>query len=101
MDDYVRQVSEGREQLENELASWNIRFWPSRANFVLMHLGEKCKPFVQAMRQRGILVRDRSSDPGCQDCVRITVGLREQTELLIANIREVFADLGIRQEVAR
>lgn len=101
VDDYARQVSEGRERLENELAAWNIRFWPSRANFVLMYLGQNCKPFVQSMRQRGILVRDRSSDPGCQDCVRVTVGLREHNQILLTALREVFVQLGLREKVTR
>ena len=35
------------------------------------------------MRQRGILVRDRSTDPGCEGCVRITIGSDAQTTRLI------------------
>ena len=31
------------------------------------------------MRDRGVLVRDRSNDPGCDGCVRITIGTREHT----------------------
>ena len=99
--DYVAQAVEGRQELESELAAWDIRFWPSRANFVLFHLGERCKPFIREMRERGILVRDRSSDPGCQDCVRITVGLREHNQRMLTNLREVFAGLGLRQKVTR
>lgn len=99
--DYVDQVMEGRRQLELELESWGIRFWPSRANFVLMHLGVNCKPLIGNMRQRGILVRDRSSDYGCQDCVRITVGIREHNARLIDALRQVFAELGLREKVAR
>ena len=98
---YVAQTVEGRRELETELAAWDIRFWPSRANFVLFYLGENCKPFIRDMRERGILVRDRSSDPGCQDCVRITVGLREHNQRMLSNLREVFARLGLRQKVAR
>ena len=30
------------------------------------------------MRNAGVLVRDRSSDPGCDGRVRITIGTREQ-----------------------
>jgi histidinol-phosphate aminotransferase len=30
------------------------------------------------MRAAGVLVRDRSSDPGCDGRVRITIGTREQ-----------------------
>jgi len=53
------------------------------------------------MRTRGILVRDRSSDYGCQDCVRITVGTSEHNQRLLAALQEVFAELGIQQRVAR
>jgi histidinol-phosphate aminotransferase len=98
---YVTQAVDGRRQLESELAAWDIRFWPSRANFVLFYLGDKCKPFIREMRERGILVRDRSSDPGCQDCVRITVGLRAHNEKMLSNLREVLTGLGLPQKVAR
>ncbi|HKR83584.1 MAG TPA: histidinol-phosphate transaminase, partial [Terriglobales bacterium] len=98
---YVVQCLEGRRQLEFELAAWNVKHWPSRANFVLMYLGENSKPFVTEMRRRGILVRDRSADYGCQDCVRITVGVREHNQGMLSALREVFAQLGIRQQVTR
>jgi histidinol-phosphate aminotransferase len=99
--DYVAHAIDGRHKLENELSAWGIRYWPSRANFVLFYLEDKCKPFIREMRERGILVRDRSSDPGCQDCVRITVGLREHNQRMLSNLREVLAGLGLRQKVAR
>ncbi len=98
---YVSQVLEGRRQLESELAAWNVKFWPSQANFVLMYLGESCKPVIRQMRDRGILVRDRSADYGCKDCVRITLGIREHNESMLSALREVFANLGLRQQVAR
>jgi histidinol-phosphate aminotransferase len=98
---YVQQTLEGRKQLESELENWDVRFWPSRANFVLMYLGERLKPFIAEMRARGILVRDRSSDYGCKDCVRITVGIREHNQRLLTALREVFAELGLRDKVVR
>jgi histidinol-phosphate aminotransferase len=100
VDAYVADVKEGRRDLETELAAWGIRFWPSRANFVLMHLAEGCKPFIREMRARGILVRDRSSDYGCKDCVRITLGSRDHNQQMLSALREVFAKLGL-QQVAR
>lgn len=98
---YVQQALDGRRSLEAEIESWGVRYWPSRANFVLMHLGPDCKPFVQKMRDRGILVRDRSNDYGCQDCVRITVGTREHNEQLLTSLREVFTGLGLREKAVR
>jgi histidinol-phosphate aminotransferase len=98
---YVSQCLEGRSELQSELAASNVKHWPSRANFVLMYLGENCKPLIRQMRARGILVRDRSADYGCRDCVRITVGIREHNQRMLSALREVFADLGITQQVAK
>jgi histidinol-phosphate aminotransferase len=98
---YVSHALEGRRKLEAELSAWGIRFWPSRANFVLFYLGENSQPFISEMRARGILVRDRSSDYGCQDCVRITLGARDDNRRLISALRAVFAGLGFEQQVAR
>jgi histidinol-phosphate aminotransferase len=98
---YIDQTLAGRRALEAEIETWGVRFWPSRANFVLMYLGERSTEFISAMRSRGILVRDRSSDYGCKDCVRITVGIREHNDRLLAALREVFSEIGLRQKVAR
>ena len=98
---YAAEVKLGRRELESELETWGIRFWPSRANFVLMHLGDNCKPFIQKMRECGILVRDRSSDYGCKDCARITLGSCGHNARMLAALREVFATFGLRQQVAR
>jgi histidinol-phosphate aminotransferase len=98
---YVDQTLAGRQALEAEIETWGVRFWPSRANFVLMYLGERCREFISAMRARGILVRDRSSDYGCKNCVRITVGIAEHNQQLLASLREVFSEIGLRQKVAR
>src|SRR6185437_13787014 len=98
---YVEETIRGREKLEQELQSWGVRYWPSRANFVLMYLGEKNTDFIRLMRELGILVRDRSADPGCKDCVRITVGTAAQNEQLFAGLHAVFEQLGVREKANR
>lgn len=98
---YVDETTAGRTQLEEELKSAGVRYWPSRANFVLMHFGDKNAEFNRLMRERGILVRDRSSDPGCAGCVRITVGMKDQNELLFVALREVLEQLGVRAKAAQ
>ncbi len=91
---YVAQVLEGRSLLERFYRERNIHYWPSQANFVLAYFGDYRKPFVEQMRQRGILVRDRNSDPGCAGCVRITLGNREQTARLLKELPEALASIG-------
>lgn len=97
---YVQEVCQGRGRLQEELQRLGIPFWPSRANFVLIRIGESNSEFIRRMRAHGILVRDRSRDPGCEGCVRITLGSVEQTEKLLPVLREVLQEIGIvRQEV--
>ncbi|MGA9564031.1 MAG: histidinol-phosphate transaminase [Candidatus Korobacteraceae bacterium] len=96
---YVSQVKAGRARLENELTNVGIAWWPSEANFVLMRIGERHRDFVGSMRQRGILVRDRSADPGCDGCVRITLGTTEQTDRLLSAVRDVVTELKLSAEV--
>lgn len=96
---YVSEVCAGREWLQDTLLSNEIPFWRSEANFVLARFGSP--HFIQKMRQRGILVRDRSSDPGCEGCVRITLGPRAHTVRLLAALQETLQELGIAQGVSQ
>jgi len=96
---YVEQVKAGRLRLERELTRVGIQWWPSEANFVLMKIGERHREFAAAMRQHGMLVRDRSNDPGCDGCVRITLGTVAQTDRLLGAMREVLARLKLGLEV--
>ena len=77
---YAEQVLQSSAIAEHTLTRLGVPFWPSHANFILMNIRSKHKAFVGAMRRQGVLVRDRSSDPGCDGCVRITLGTVEHTE---------------------
>ncbi len=90
---YVAQVQNGRERVTAALKSLGLYSWPSQANFLLVRIGERHSEFVAAIRQRGILVRDRSTDPGCEGCVRITIGSDGQTAQLISALTSVAQEL--------
>jgi histidinol-phosphate aminotransferase len=96
---YVAQVLANRERLQQELGALGLHYWPSHANFVLVRIGSAHAEFVQALRDRGILVRDRHSDPGCEGCVRLTVGSDEHTKTLIVALRDVVKQLGLHSEL--
>ncbi len=94
---YVSQVREGRELLQREFSAWGVPYWPSHANFVLAKFGSLNAAFVQSMRRRGILVRDRSRDYGCDGCVRISLGTSAQTAVLLQALREALAKIGMKE----
>jgi histidinol-phosphate aminotransferase len=48
------------------------------------------------MHEAGVLVRDRSSDPGCDGRVRITIGTREQMKQAVVALNNALAALGVK-----
>jgi histidinol-phosphate aminotransferase len=85
---YVVEALAARELLAIGLEHLGIHYVPSSANFVLGRFGARAIEVRDALRAKGILVRDRSYEaPGC---VRITVGTREQTRQLLAALSEVW-----------
>jgi histidinol-phosphate aminotransferase len=94
---YVGEVLAARGEFEAALDEVGVRRWPSRANFVLVEVGEKHREFVRLMSAGGVLVRDRSNDPGCDGCVRITIGTREQMREAVEVLRRTMSE--IRGEV--
>jgi len=95
LDWYVGEVLAARAEFEAALDELKVRRWPSRANFILVDIGPRHAEFVRLMRDSGVLVRDRSSDPGCDGCVRITIGTREQMGQAISALNETVAALTI------
>ena len=95
LDKYVAEVKQARTDFLTALAQMGLSYWPTEANFVLVKIGDPHKDFVAAMRAQGILVRDRSADPGCDGLVRITIGTREQMRQAIIAI-EAYLNAGVR-----
>ena len=94
VDWYVSEVLAAREEFTAALTQLGVKHWPSQANFVLTRIGARHAAFSAAMRARGVLVRDRSSDPGCDGCVRITIGTREHTAAGLEATKASLAEIG-------
>jgi histidinol-phosphate aminotransferase len=84
---YVEQIRQGRERTMAGLDALGVEYFPSAANFVLMKIGSKHKQLVDAMRHHGVLLRDRSADPGCDGFVRITIGVEDQVTAGLAALK--------------
>lgn len=56
---------------------------PSDANFIMVQV-EKPTELYQFLVQRGIIVRDRSTVPLCDGCLRFTVGRPDENQQLLA-----------------
>ena len=89
LDGYLRQVTESKAMLYAACDRLGLTFWPSRSNFVLVCAGERTDGLVKGAFEKGIYLRDRSSEPGCRGCLRIATGIVEHTARAIAVMEEV------------
>jgi len=85
---FVAEVLEAREMLCAALDDMSIAYVPSAANFVLIYAGARAREVCDSLREKAILVRDRSYEiPGG---VRITAGTREQTQRVIDELKRIW-----------
>jgi len=85
----IREFRKSRAELIAGLKKLGVEQFPSAANFILTNMGERAKDVVRGLSQRGILVRDRSSDFGGLGYVRITIGTVAQTRRVLGALKEV------------
>ena len=89
MEDYVRQTRESKALLYAACERLGLKYWKSEANFVLVGAGDRLPALVKGVADRGIYIRDRSSEPGCEGCLRIATGIVDHTRRCIAAMKEV------------
>ncbi len=91
-EEYLLRVQEtiwqGLDFLTQALKDLGLNPYPSQANFLLVDLGRPARPIYEALLRRGVIVRSMEAY-GYPTCLRITVGLPEENEFLVTNLKEV------------
>jgi len=84
----IQNIMQQRNWLVEKLK--NIAFveiiYPSDANFVLVKVDNAIKRYDQLI-QKGIVVRNRTNQPGCENCLRFTIGTKTENEKLITTLK--------------
>ena len=91
-DAYIAQSVASREMIDDYCRTRGIRAFSSHANFVLVRIGPDARLVATGMAARGVFIRDRSDEPGCEGCVRITAGFVEDTRRALAALEEALCD---------
>ena len=86
----IREIVSMRNELAEKIGRLSsvLNVYPSEANFLLVKIKE-AKMIYENLLSHGIVVRDRSSAPGCSDCLRITVGTKEQNIKLLDILSQI------------
>ncbi|MDG2484208.1 MAG: histidinol-phosphate transaminase [Flavobacteriaceae bacterium] len=62
--------------------AWIEKLYPTDANFILIRVDNANLRYEQ-LKNKGIIVRNRTREDGCTNCLRITVGTAEENKRLI------------------
>ena len=64
------------------------KVYPSDSNFLLIKVDDATKRYNQLIAY-GIIVRNRSLEPLCNNCLRISVGICEENQRLIRALKAI------------
>jgi len=90
---YVAQIKAGRARLISLCREVGLKVWPSHTNFVLVRVGDGHRRLVTALAQSGISIRDVSGNPGCDGCVRVTIGTTSQMDHVLVAFRRAVEEI--------
>jgi histidinol-phosphate aminotransferase len=87
IDDKVAEIVEQRGVVAEKLAAMSFvsKVYPSDANFVLVKVDD-ADAIYEHLIADGIIVRNRNRVRGCEGCLRITIGTKQENEKLIKSL---------------
>jgi histidinol-phosphate aminotransferase len=90
MKEKAQEIILERERISTQLKNSSLvqKVYPSDANFLLVRFLDSSKVYKRLISQ-GILVRERSNEVGCENCLRITIGTAEENNQLLSVIKSL------------
>lgn len=85
----VQMIVAERKRLTDELTKLSFYVYPSFANFLLVKIGDNASSICTKLKEKGIIIRDRSKKQYLEGCVRITVRSKQENDQLIRSLKEI------------
>ena len=83
----IDSIVEERGRLMDELSKLShIIAYPSNSNFILFQAPDGGKKLFNELKKNGTLLRNLDSHPRLRDCLRVTVGTKEENDLFLKQI---------------
>ena len=86
-------IQAGKKYLYQEFSSLGLKSVPSRANFILVDVGQNAMALYQRLLREGVIVRPMTSF-GMENALRITVGAPEENRRLIKALKKCLKGSG-------
>jgi len=89
----VRLIVEERERLRSAMTRVDgVTAYPSETNFILFRTALAAEVLFARLLDRGVLVRDVSTQPLLERCLRVTVGTPQENDRFVAALRGSLED---------
>lgn len=86
----IDQIIEERDRVYQALSKINsLTAFPSDANFILFQMEQDAGVVFNRLMERGVLIRDLSGHPRLKNCLRVTVGAREENDQFLTQINNL------------
>ncbi len=88
VNNWIKEVVIQKQFIIKELQKFSFveKVYPSDANFVLIKV-KHADTLYDYLAAKGIVVRNRSKEVLCENCLRITVGTPDENDILISNLK--------------
>ena len=86
----VLKILSERDNLITQLntISFVSKIYPTDANFILIKVDNATTRYKQLI-DKGIVIRNRTNQPGCENCLRITVGTPDENKIVIDALKSL------------
>lgn len=86
----IASILENKSKLLKQLHQVNFikKVYPSEANFILIKVDDANKRYQQLLEE-GIVVRNRSTQPLCENTLRITIGTQNESNQLLSALKNI------------
>lgn len=83
----IKEIIENRDLLARNLLKIGFveKVFPSDANFLLVKVDDADRRYYQLIDQE-LVIRNRNNEPLCENCLRITVGTKEENQSLMDSL---------------
>ncbi len=80
----IKKILAERERTKSELQKSDkiSCVFPSDANFLLIEM-DKAKKFCKYLTENNVIIRDFSSNAGIKNCIRLSIGTREENDIVL------------------
>lgn len=86
----IYDITSERDRISAELEGMQgVESFPSEANYVMFRIDHACDVWHDLLYSHSVYIRDLSRAPGLENCLRVTIGSREENDAFLAAMRSI------------